>query len=615
MAGRIRASDIDEVKARTNIADIVADYVTLKPAGVDSLKGLCPFHDERSPSFHVRPGLGYYHCFGCGESGDAISFVQNMDHLTFAETVERLASKIGYTLTYEEGALRERQGPSRSRLFAANEAAAEFFHEALQSDEAAVGRDTLTSRGFDASSWTHFGVGYAPKSWDALKHHLTQRGFSPEEQSLAGLVSQGQRGTYDRFRGRLVWPIRDTSGQVLGFGARKLYDDDQGPKYLNTPETPIYHKSKVLYGLDLGKKSISQNKRVIVVEGYTDVMACHLAGITEAVATCGTAFGREHITLLRRIMGDDSSAEVIFTFDPDEAGHKAALKAFADEKQFSAQTYIASAPDGFDPSDLRQHRGDEALTAMFEAKRPLFEFALRQAINRFDLNAVEGRTAALRAAAPIVADIRDSAVQKGYARELSLMLGVDPADVHAALRNSSKAPSRESAHEAVPSATEATRPILTLHSLPGTATVRAERDALMAMLQYPDIVGADLMEQAVAVQFHVDAFADVAQALSTEISSLGTPGWLDRVVSAVPEPHQQITRELALAPLPQRKPDGLAFYVSSIVRALVERDLLALKHEMLARLQRVQDPDDPLHRQLQEQIRMLEQARRSLQND
>ena len=613
MAGLIKASDIDEVKARTNIADVVADYVTLKPAGVDSLKGLCPFHDERSPSFHVRPGLGYYHCFGCGESGDAISFVQNMDHLTFAETVERLAAKVGYTLTYEEGATRERQGPSRTRLYAANDAAASFFRHALHESEASLGRETLISRGFDAASWEHFGVGYAPKSWDALKQHLTQRGFTGEEMMLAGLLSQGQRGTYDRFRGRLVWPIRDTSGQVLGFGARKLYDDDQGPKYLNTPETPIYHKSKVLYGLDLGKRTIAQHKRVIVVEGYTDVMACHLAGITEAVATCGTAFGQEHITLLRRIMGDDTSAEVIFTFDPDEAGQKAALKAFADEKQFSAQTYVAVAPDEMDPSDLRQHRGDEALTAMFEAKRPLFEFALRQAIHRFDLNAVEGRTAALRAAAPIVADIRDAAVRKGYARELALMLGMELSEINAALRNSQHR--AEDRHRGAPEIASpvAPRPVVTLQSLPGTTAVRGERDALMAMLQYPDTVGETLLEQAVAVQFHAEPFTDVARAIADELVTLGSPGWLDRVVSGVPEHHQSITRELALTPLPQRKPEGLEHYVRAIVRSLIERDLLDLKREMLARLQRLPNAEDPLHRQLQEQIRMLEQARRSLQ--
>lgn len=618
MAGRIRAQDIEEVKARTNIADIVSDYVALKPGGVDSMKGLCPFHDERSPSFHVRPALGYYHCFGCGESGDAISFIQNMDHLSFAETVERLAAKIGYALTYEEGGSPQRSGPNRTRLFAANEAAAAFFVAQLSTDEAAIGRDMLLSRGFAPESWQHFGIGYARNSWDALKDHLREKGFTEEEMSLAGLLSQGQRGTYDRFRGRLVWPIRDTSGQTLGFGARKLREDDNGPKYLNTPETPIYHKSKVLYGLDLGKRAISSKKRVIVVEGYTDVMACHLAGMTEAVATCGTAFGREHISLLRRVMGDDVSAEVLFTFDPDEAGQKAALKAFADEKQFSAQTYIAVAPDGLDPSDLRQHRGDDALAAMFDAKRPLFEFALRQSIGRFDLNTVEGRAAALRAAAPIVADIRDGGVRKGYARELSLMLGVDLAEVDAAMR---QAHSQQAPLEAEPPAwmpppeePEHERPV-TIGMLPNTPAVRAERDALMAMMQYPDTVGADLLAQAVTVQFHEPVFGEIAQAIAAEQATVATHGWLDRVITRVPARLQSVARELALAPIPQRKAEGIAHYVTSIVSSLIERDLLALKQEMLSRLQRLDDPNSDMFRQLQEQIRMLEQARRSLRSE
>ncbi|HET8780427.1 MAG TPA: DNA primase, partial [Agromyces sp.] len=279
MAGRIRQSDVEEVKARTNIADIVGEHVTLKSAGVGSMKGLCPFHDERSPSFHVRPGLGYYHCFGCGESGDVYTFLQRMDHVSFTEAVERLAGRIGFELHYEDGGQASDHG-NRARLLAANQAAAEFFVEHLGSPEADVGRRFLGERGFDAAAAARFGVGFAPKSWDALTDHLKGRGFATEELAASGLVSQGDRGVYDRFRGRLIWPIRDVTGQTVGFGARRLLDDDKGPKYLNTPETAIYHKAQVLYGLDLAKRDISKTRRVVVVEGYTDVMACHLAGVT-----------------------------------------------------------------------------------------------------------------------------------------------------------------------------------------------------------------------------------------------------------------------------------------------------------------------------------------------
>ncbi len=366
VAGLIRRSDIDEVRSRTNLADIVGDYVTLKNAGVGSMKGLCPFHEERSPSFHVRPQVGFYHCFGCGEGGDVFTFLQKMDHVSFSEAVERMAGRIGYELHYEDGGAATDHG-NRARILAANQAAANFYVEQLTTPDAEPGRKFLGERGFDASAAERFGIGFAPRG-SALSKHLTAKGFSLDELVIAGLLGRGERGdVYDRFRGRLVWPIRDVTGATLGFGARKLLDDDNGPKYLNTPETPVYHKSQVLYGLDLAKRDIARGKQVVVVEGYTDVMACHLAGVTTAVATCGTAFGVDHIKIVRRIIGDTDNpdttgtGEVIFTFDPDEAGQKAASRAFAEEQRFAAQTFVAVAPDGLDPCDLRLNRGDDAV--------------------------------------------------------------------------------------------------------------------------------------------------------------------------------------------------------------------------------------------------------------
>ncbi|MDO9395428.1 MAG: DNA primase, partial [Herbiconiux sp.] len=426
MAGLIRRGDIDEVRSRINIADIVGDYVTLKSAGVGSMKGLCPFHDERSPSFHVRPQVGYYHCFGCGEGGDVFTFLQKLDHVTFSEAVERLAAKIGYQLHYEDGGPAADQG-NRARLLAANEAASEYFAEQLTAPGADAGRAFLGQRGFDASAAARFGVGYAPQGWDNLGKHLRGRGFTEQELTASGLLSSGDRGSYDRFRGRLVWPIRDQTGQTVGFGARRLFDDDKGPKYLNTPETPVYHKAQVLYGLDLAKRDISRSRQVVIVEGYTDVMACHLAGVTTAVATCGTSFGVDHIKIMRRVLSDDSAGlgEVIFTFDPDAAGQKAALRAFSEEQRFAAQTYVAVAPDGLDPCDLRLAKGDDAVRRLVSGKKPMFEFVIRQKLSAYDLETVEGRVAALRDAAPIVADIRDSALRPAYTRQLAKMLGVE----------------------------------------------------------------------------------------------------------------------------------------------------------------------------------------------
>ncbi len=352
MAGLIKREDIDEVRNRTDLKEVVDSYVTLKSAGVGSFKGLCPFHDERTPSFHIRPQLGTFHCFGCGESGDVIAFIQKMDHSSFTETVELLAGRIGYELHYEDGGSgprREEYG-KRQRLVDAHKVAEEFFRTQLGTEEAATARDFLTGRGFDEQAANQFSVGYAPKGWDGLLKHLRSKGFRDEELKLTGMFSEGNRGLYDRFRGRLTWPIRDLAGATIGFGARKLYEDDQGPKYLNTPETQLYKKSQVLYGIDLAKKRISKNRQIVVVEGYTDVMACHLAGIDTAVATCGTAFGTDHIKIARRLLQDDGTGgEVIFTFDGDEAGQKAALRAFEEDQRFIAQTYVCVEPPGPTP--------------------------------------------------------------------------------------------------------------------------------------------------------------------------------------------------------------------------------------------------------------------------
>ena len=630
MAGRIKATDIEEVKQRTNIADLVGDYVSLKSAGVDSMKGLCPFHDERSPSFHVRPALGYYHCFGCGESGDAISFVQRMDHLTFTESVERLAARINYVLTYEEGGgdRRQNDGPNRVRLLAANQAAAAYFVQHLAGEEGATARSFLADRGFDQAACQTFGVGYAPRGWDGLSKHLTNQGYSRQELTVSGLVSEGQRGVYDRFRGRVIWPIRDTSGQTIGFGARKLYDDDNGPKYLNTPETPVYHKAQVLYGLDLAKKAISRGRRAVVVEGYTDVMACHLAGEEAAVATCGTAFGKDHIAVLRRIMGDDAAAEVIFTFDPDEAGQKAALRAFSEEKRFSAQTYVAVAPDGLDPADLRLHKGDEAVREIFTRKVPLFEFALRQAIGRFDLNSVEGRVSALRAAAPIIAEIKDPALRPGYTRELARMLGTELGEVQRAVKAAGGPARRDPSPNSGPAFGDphagygpdqppAQPPHLGLASLPATPTARLERDALMAMLQQGAAVGAELMTQAVTAEVGEPSLRVVRDAIAAALPSLGAADWFERVLAEAPTQLQGLIRELALAPLPvpPGSPEVLAGYARGVVVSLLDRDLLALKGQLVARMQRVGDPQAEESRRIQEQLAALEAARRSLRAD
>jgi len=607
---RIRQSDVDEVKARVNIADVVGERVALKSAGVGSMKGLCPFHDERSPSFHVRPQVGYYHCFGCGESGDVYSFLRAMDHVSFTEAVERMAARVGFTLHYEDG------GPApettgRSRLYAANAAAAEYFRAQLMTPEADTGRRFLGDRGFDAGAAAHFGVGYAPKGWSHLMDHLLAQKFTRDELLQAGLVSQGQRGVYDRFRGRLVWPIRDVTGQVIGFGARKLYDDDQGPKYLNTPETPIYKKAQVLYGLDLAKRDISRSHRVVVVEGYTDVMACHLAGITTAIASCGTAFGSDHITVLRRVMGDDSSSgEVVFTFDPDAAGQKAALRAFADEKRFAAQTYVAVAPEGLDPCDLRLQRGDGAVRALMENKAPMFEFVIDQRLKDFDLSSVEGRAGALRAAAPIVADIRDPALRPGYVRVLARRLGLDMPEVQSAVeraaRGADRAEKRETRKDSEPAAIAIS---VTMASLPNNRDVALERGAMMAFLQYGHRIEPDVFLRALQTPFSHPALEAVRSALAS--TDLSQPGWAVAAVESVREPFRSLAAELLTAEFPARTEEGAVASANDLARGLLVRELEREKNELLRGIQRVPADSDEGKR-LRFRLRELDADRQRL---
>ncbi len=625
MAGRVRTEDVALVRERVRVDAVIGEVVTLRSAGAGSLKGLCPFHDERSPSFHVTPARGLYYCFGCGEGGDVVDFLMKHDHLTFTEAIEKLADRAGVTLRYEDGAGPSRTGPNRTRLAQANKVAAAYFVKALAAPEAQVGRQFLTERGFDGAAAEHFGVGFAPRSWDGLLGHLRSAGFSDAEILAAGLVSQGQRGTYDRFRGRLVWPIRDASGDVLGFGARKLLDDDEGPKYLNTPETALYKKSHVLYGIDLARRDIGKLKQVVVVEGYTDVMAAHLAGVTTAVATCGTAFGPDHASLLRRYLVDSDTfgGEVVFTFDGDAAGQKAALRAFEGDQRFVAQTFIAISPDNMDPCELRLASGDSAVRELVAARTPLFAFAIRSAVAGFDLGTAEGRVAAVRKAAPLVARIRDAALRPEYSRLLSGWVGLPESDVRAAVAAAGRASASnrrgattsgradgasrppvgqgpgqlrasstgapgagesvaagEAGAEDRPAPPRAPRPD------PREPALFVERESLKCVLQVPDLVG-DWFDSVQPGCFRHPRYVEVQQALTDAGGPIGRTGgreWMDAVLAVCPDDSVRgLVRELAVEPLVTTgEPTGR--YATSIVARLLydeaSRRLADLKREL-----------------------------------
>jgi len=615
MAGLINSEDIATVKARTSIEDVVREYVTLRSAGPGSLKGLCPFHDEKTPSFNIRPAVGAWHCFGCSEGGDVISFVQKVDHLTFSEAVERLAQKLGMELRYEDGQRPREEGLGRrTRLVEAHRVAQEFYADALINLPAArAGRDFMRARGFDGAVAKHFGVGFAPRGGEDLVRHLRDKGFSDDEIVTGGLAGRGSRGLYDRFRGRLVWPIRDITGDTVGFGARRLFDDDRiEAKYLNTSETPIYKKSTVLYGLDLAKKTISKERRAVVVEGYTDVMACHLAGIENAVATCGTAFGADHIKVLRRMMRDEADlapARVIFTFDGDAAGQKAAMRAFADDQKWASQSFVAVEKSGKDPCELRQAGGDPAVQALIEDAVPMFEFAVRTTIKRFDLSTAEGRIQAARAVAPIVASIRDQSLRPEYTREVSGMLGLDVEQVAREVSRAGRlkvddeprdARDRRdsSGDDAEPVAGEGDS------GMPAPdrrdPVVMAERQLLQVILQFPNVFAPGALDMLTPDAFSAPAHRAVFDGIriahaSSETSSVRA--WTSAVTEAAPSPVAGLVSELAVDTLPTRMDAVTGLPTSRYVDELFNRvRTIALTRQIadaLSEMRRIEHSDEP----------------------
>ncbi|MFF7200475.1 MULTISPECIES: DNA primase [unclassified Streptomyces] len=627
MAGRINDDDVKAVRDAVPIDAVVSEYLQLRNAGGGNLKGLCPFHDEKSPSFQVSPSKGLFHCFGCQEGGDTIAFVMKIDHLTFSETVERLAATAGITLRYEEGGYNpSHQRGERIRLVEAHKIAAQFYIEQLEnSAEAETGRAFLAERGFDQGAAQHFGVGYSPQGWDHLTRFLRGKGFSDKELILSGLSQDGRRGPIDRFRGRLMWPIREISGDVVGFGARKLYESDNGPKYLNTPETGIYKKSQVLYGIDLAKKEIAKASRAVVVEGYTDVMACHLAGVTTAIATCGTAFGGDHIKILRRLLMDNATAEVIFTFDGDAAGQKAALRAFEDDQKFAAETSIAITPGGMDPCELRLAQGDDAVQKLVETRTPLFEFAIRQVVLRHNLETPAGRAAALDEAAPIVAGIKNVAIQHESAVQLAGIVGI--LDTQFVVKRVAQlarwardrggrgpAPTRPSARQQEPQAPAVpSGPALNLRS----PAHRTERELLKLALQHPGLVSPAFDAYGVD-EFTAPPYAAVRQTIAeaggAEQGTQDGSGYIARVRDAAAnDTVRALVTELAVEAVHSKIVDetyaGVQL-VSVRLRAVDRR--ISEVQGTLARLGQHADPEQ--HTAVANELWVLQQYARSLRN-
>lgn len=625
VAGRISDRDIAAIREKVRIEDVVGDYVQLRRAGADSMKGLCPFHDEKSPSFHVRPNHGHFHCFGCGEGGDVYAFIQKIEHVSFVEAVELLADRVGYTVTYTGSSTTnvQRDRGSRSRLLAANAAAQEFYAEALASDEAAEARKYLTERNFDAAAAAQFGCGFAPSGWDKLTKHLQRLGFEFKELEAAGLSREGKRGPMDRFHRRLLWPIRVSSGETIGFGARRLFDDDQNQaKYVNTPETVLYKKSHVLFGLDRAKRDIAKGHQAVVVEGYTDVMAMHQAGVTTAVASCGTAFGEQHLSMLRRLMMDDNffRGELIYVFDGDAAGRAAAVKAFEGEQNLSGQSFVAVAADGMDPCDLRLRSGDSALRDLVARRTPLFEFVIRSALAEYDLDSAEGRVAALRHCVPVAARIKDQTLRDEYARQLAGWVGWDNvAQVIGRVREEAgggrKGSRRQPAgQQARPRQTPV--PASIDRPNPTDPTLWPQREALKAGLQYPAIAGP-VFDSLTVESFTHPGYSAVRSAIEAAggmTSGKSGAQWIEAVREQSSAPAAAgLINELGVEAINVEDDEHLPRYISSVLARLQEVWVGRQIAEVKSKLQRMSpvEQGDEYHALFGDLVAM-ESYRRSL---
>ncbi|MGZ4488059.1 MAG: DNA primase [Nocardioides sp.] len=627
MVGRIRDESIAEVREKARIDDVVSSYVTLRNAGGGSQKGLCPFHDEKSPSFHVTPSRGFFHCFGCSEGGDVISFLMKIDGLTFGEAVERLADKYGVQLRREEGDVREERpkGPARQRLIEAHREAQEFYADQLATPDALVARQFLSDRGFDQAAAEQFGIGFAPREGEALFKHLRAKAFSQEELVVAGLVAVG-RSAYDKFRGRLLWPIRDASGDTIGFGARRIFDDDRiEAKYLNTAETPIYKKSQVLYGIDLARRDIARSSQAVIVEGYTDVMACHLSGVPTAVATCGTAFGDDHSRVLRRFLNDHEEfrGEVIFTFDGDAAGQKAAIRAFGGDQNFVSQTYVAVGPDGLDPCDLRIQKGDAAVRELVARRVPLYRFVLSNTVAKYDLDRADGRVDALREAARLVSSIRDRSKVDAFSRELAGMIGIDMEQARAEVRRAANRPAPRPDQRDQRSSGSAGAPAAEAPEVPPRSQVphlrdprfSLERETLKLVLQYPMAIGRTTSDVGPNDFTHPTyrAVWELVAAAGGPVAGSGDSGWATKLRDAATDPAvSSAISALGTEPLPTAKePD--ASYVAQHVFRLLELTALRRIADVKSRLQRTNPVEHATeYNRMFGELAALEQHRRTL---
>ncbi len=462
---------IDKLRSQSDIVGIISEYVPLKKRG-KNYWGCCPFHHEKTPSFSVTPDKGFFYCFGCQTGGNVFNFLMKLENLTFMEAVKKLAEKMNIPVPEKEKSEHDRQVEREmAGLLRANAMAGDFFHACLtKTNYGKAAREYLESRGIDGATIATFRLGYAPRAWDKLTAALTGRGFTAETLAKAGLAvakSSGD-GVYDRFRDRIMFPIADARGRVVGFGGRVT--DGSQPKYLNTAETPLFNKRHVLYGFDLAYQAIKQAGRAIVVEGYMDLIALHKSGITNAVASLGTAFTPEQARQLARHAG-----EIYFAYDSDAAGQNATLRALATVRSLGIAVRVVTVPDGKDPDEYIRKHGADAFRTLVDQAPALLAYQVSQALAANDHSGASGKMAVLAQAIPALAEAPDLAEVNEHIRLLSQTLGIHEEDIRREVRKTQQKDKNVNRGQ--------NSTMLGLSQRPAPRSVAAERQLIRLMLE------------------------------------------------------------------------------------------------------------------------------------
>ncbi len=462
-------SVIDEVKQKTDIASVVGQYVALKKAG-RNLVGLCPFHSERNPSFFIYPEQQSWHCFGCNTGGDVFSFIMKKEGMDFGEALHLLAQRAGVTVPTQPG--RDEEKEEKEQLYKINEAAAQYFHNLLlNSPEGKSARDYLQSRGFTDKTAAEFQLGYSSSKWDDLKKYLQERGHTEEEQAKAGLLAESERGRiYDRFRSKLMFPIWDIRGHVIGFGARVL--DDSLPKYINSPQTPAFNKSSTLYGINLAAPGIRQQEIAVIVEGYVDVITAHQNGFNNVVASMGTSVTEAQVSSLKRL-----TRNLVLALDADAAGEEAMLRGVSYENILESEIRVVILPQGKDPDDVIKENND-TWRQLLDKATPIVDYTINMITSKLDLDTARDKSLAVKKLLPVITEMKDKVRQAHYVQKLARLVNVGERTIEAELSRLKPTPDRKRVAVRAPEKAAYTSSTVLSN--------RLEEDYLTLILQHPE---------------------------------------------------------------------------------------------------------------------------------